>query len=531
MALTPYTGQWTKDEAAHLLRRTLFGPTLQQINDSVALGLDATVTQLFTLPSYTYPISFLPDETVTPFLTSWVNYYYPTDSPGVLACEIARRDSMIGWLHERLVLNNFSLKENMCLFWHNHFAASPTIDSRASFYYFRLIELYSLGNFKDLMIDMTVDVCMLKFLNGAENIALSPNENYAREFFEMYTIGKGPLIAAGDYTNYTELDVQEAAKIFTGWKVDGLLSSSSFTSSSFDPSLHDTTTKNLSYHFDNAVISNNNELEYMDLIDIVFGKIEVAKNISRKLYKWFVNHDITADIELNVINELATLIFDNNYDISQALTALLKSQHFYDISFRGSILKSPIDMIYSFYNSNHVDVIYNVNTVSFNYFVGNEVNKYSSLMNMNIYLPTNVAGWNAYYQAPGFYQNWVNASLIKIRLDFIDMNTIFDGIVIGSDLIYYKPNFLLLLDETSVPSDPNILIDEISFLFCPKDLSSLKKIELKNILTNGLPDFEWTVLYNDYISNPGDLTIEDQVRNQFTRTLNALYRYPEFQTK
>ena len=115
-----------------------------------------------------------------------------------------------------------SLREKMVLFWHNHFVtALGTIgDPRYGFRYNALLRKYALGNFKELALAITIDGAMLKYLNGNRNSKAAPDENYARELQELFTIGKGPEIGPGDYTNYTEDDVKAAAKVLTGWRLN-----------------------------------------------------------------------------------------------------------------------------------------------------------------------------------------------------------------------------------------------------------------------------------------------------------------------
>ena len=108
----------------------------------------------------------------------------------------------------------------MTLFWHNHFVVEfgDINDARMGYEYCRLLRQHALGNFKQLAKDVTVTPAMLRYLNGNQSTVGAPNENYGRELLELFTVGKGPLIGPGNYTNYTEADVQAAAKVLTGWR-------------------------------------------------------------------------------------------------------------------------------------------------------------------------------------------------------------------------------------------------------------------------------------------------------------------------
>jgi uncharacterized protein (DUF1800 family) len=114
----------------------------------------------------------------------------------------------------------------------------------------------------------------------------------------------------GDYTHYTEEDIKQGAKILTGWNVWGFMSSTETTTSAiYLPNKHDTTTKTLSARFNNATITNGNELEYANYIDVIFSSDKAAKYICKKLYRWFVNYDITPEVQSKIIDPMAALMF------------------------------------------------------------------------------------------------------------------------------------------------------------------------------------------------------------------------------
>ena len=322
LSLAPYTGPWTKDQAAHLLRRTLFGATFQQIQDAAAAGMNASVTQLLTTPVSAPPVAFNANDGVAPIGSTWVQSVYPASNTA--ASENARRESLAAWVIERINLESLSIHEKMCLFWQNHFAAEFTFDSRASYNYINLIRTHALGNFKQFVKEMTIDPCMLVFLNGASNNLYSPNENFSRELLELYSIGKGPQIGEGDYSTYKEEDVLAGAKILTGWTIQGFNSTvAPNTSAIFIPGLHDTTTKTLSEHFGNATVPDAGDQEYANYIDIIFQQPELATFICRKIYRWFVNYDLTQTVEDTVVSELAATFLDNDFEILPVMEQLL----------------------------------------------------------------------------------------------------------------------------------------------------------------------------------------------------------------
>ena len=231
-----------------------------------------------------------------------------------------------------------SLTEKMTLFFHNFLATQTAVINDARYCYNNnaLLRANSLGNFKTLLRGVTTDCGMLVYLNGNTNTAAAPNENYGREMQELFTVGKGPD------SLYTQADVEAAAHVLTGWK-----DNSTTISSVFNASHHDTTDKQFSAFYNNTVIKGqtgaNGANETDQLIDMVFAQPECAKFFSRKLYTWFVYYDIDQNVEDNIITPLSQIIIQNNYDIIPALSALLKSEHFFDPLNMGCMIKNPID--------------------------------------------------------------------------------------------------------------------------------------------------------------------------------------------
>ena len=524
MALTPYTGSWTKAEAAHLLRRTLFGPTNQQILDAVSNGMNATVTSLLQVPAIGEPLAFHPDESIASFGTTWVNSVYPSGAVEAQTVETARMMSLGGWMMERINQEQLSVVEKMSLFWQNHFGATASSDARCTYDYHMVIRQHALGNFKQLVKDITINPNMLLFLNGATNNVFSPNENYARELLELFTIGKGDQIGPGDYSNYTEDDVAEAAKVLTGYYVDGLRSDTlTSVSAIYNTILHDTSTKQLSYHFGNATITPNGANEYGDLIDIIFQQDECAYFICRKLYRYFVNYDITPTVETNVITEMANTMIANNYDVLPVLQELFQSEHFYDIAVRGAMIRGPLEAFYGIFNATGSTPAYTLDT--------------NMEMQLNVYwiaeaagqayaTPPSVAGWPAYYQEPAYYRMWVNATTLKLRFDASAFVTLLTGIPVNGE--FFKVDALGFLDNLSFPQDPNVVIDDIADVFCPKGMSAAQKLIFKNILTGGLADAVWTSAYNDYQANIGDPMFESPVRTKIEQVLYYVFQMPEY---
>ncbi|MNE29992.1 hypothetical protein D3C80_1234890 [compost metagenome] len=148
-------------------------------------------------------------------------------------------------------------------------------------------------------------------------------------------------------------------------------------------------------------------------------------------------------------------------------------------------------------------------------------------MGMEYLRAPSVGGWTAYYQTPAFTRLWANSSLLKLRFDLGALMTVANGVVVGGN--GFKLNALNFLNNLSLPSSAPQVIDDILTVFTCKGVSLIEKTVLKSILTNGQPDFEWTIQYNDYIADPGNTTVSTPVRQRVELVLYRLFQLPEFQ--
>ncbi|MCB9040676.1 MAG: DUF1800 domain-containing protein [Lewinellaceae bacterium] len=520
--LEPYSGPWEYEQAAHLLRRSMFGPTYEQIKTAASLGLEATIEQLFSpLPLPQPPLNyFFQDDPLVPVGQTWVEapYYDNVNARGY------RRQSLRGWTMELLLDEGVSIREKLTLFWHNHFAVSDINDANFLYRHISLLRKYAWGNFRELVKEVTIDPTMLRFLNGNQNSKNAPNENFARELLELFTIGKGPLVDSGDYTNYTEDDIREMARVLTGWRDVGFFSTNPDISvgSVYLPFRHDTSSKQLSHRFDNIVIDNMEDQEYAHLIDVIFQKEEVARFICRKLYRWFIYYVIDDNAEENVIEPMAQLLINSDYEIRPALEALLSSAHFFDMLNVGPMIKNPLDFVMTAIKPFQVEFPQGLQPRYNGY-----LRLFSStvLQQMEYYNPPQVAGWKAYYQQPGYYRTWINASTLPIRMLVTDTIAV-NGFAAGDFRIRIEP--LAFVETIDNPNDPNALIDEFVRILFPQPITDDQKAALKEVLIPGLPDFEWTVEYNLYLANPDDQELAEAVATKLRQLIQAMLSMPEF---
>ena len=207
-----------------------------------------------------------------------------------------------------------------------------------------MLRASALGNFKALVKEVTLAPAMLRYLNGNTNTKANPNENYGRELQELFTIGKGPEIAAGNYTNYTEDDVKAAARVLTGWR-----DLRDTRTAEFRATPHDTANKIFSSAYGGATITGrtgaDGAKELDDLLDLIFAQAETARYICRKLYRHFVYYVIDDATEKNVIAPMADLLRKGGWEIKPVVALLLKSAHFYDAANIGCYIKTPLDVV------------------------------------------------------------------------------------------------------------------------------------------------------------------------------------------
>ncbi len=523
-SLEPYAGEWTADHAAHLLRRTMYAPLRVDIQEASSVGLQGTL-ELLTgdMPAADPPLNFnYEDDPNVAIGESWVGQPYVRSETANM--QIASRlQSLRAWTLGQAIQEGMSIREKMTLFWHNHFV---TGDIRDANFAYRNIKLYRdnfLGNFREITKATTIDPAMLRYLNGNQNTKNRPNENYARELLELFTIGKGPSAGEGDYTNYTEHDVAELSKILTGWHDLGYFNRNGFDPDSFFlPQSHDTSTKQLSHRFGYVQIPDMGGEEYSHLIDIIFQQEEVARFIARKIYRWFVYYVIDEQVEQGIIQPMAQILRDNDYEMKPMVHALLSSAHFYDDYAKGSLIKNPIDFIVG--QIKHFALDFGSNLTQ-EYRIWVRLANFAELLQMDYFTPPNVAGWKAYYQEPLYYRTWINSSTLSSR--YLFTNLFLTGV--RADRLRIEADVFAMIEGIENANDPNALIDGAVSLLLPKDIDQAQKDYLKSILIPGLPDYEWTLEYDLYLSNPDDNELKTAVANRLKAMFSGLLSLPEYQ--
>ncbi|HWS00580.1 MAG TPA: DUF1800 domain-containing protein [Prolixibacteraceae bacterium] len=465
------------NRARHLLDRCVFGATSDQVKALVGKSISAAIDTLMQIQAVpTPPVSYdTKDLDVLPGQTWVAAAFNSTYNP-------YRLKSLRAWWIGLMMRQGTSLTEKMTLFWHNHVVTeTETVNNASLLYtYIQLLRKNALGNVRQLVTEMTVNPAMLVYLNGESNKASAPNENYGRELFELFTIGKGPLIADGNYTNYTEADIREAAKVLTGW----LVNRTTYTSY-YDTARHDKSTKTFSDAFDKTGIPNKEAEEYKSLVDMIFSRKETARYIARKIYRWFMYYQVDKTVEDQIIEPMASALFSNNYEIRPVLELLLSSEHFFSPDYIGSQIKNPLDFTIGVYRKCEIALSPVLLT---NYEAWYEV--YNSGRNMEMALgdPPDVAGWPQYYKEPSYYELWINSATVPMRTSFTD--TFCSSGITKAGFKYVIDPFIIV-GKVSDPSDVSNLINGLAQILLPVILSSAQVQQLKEVLIPGLPESTW----------------------------------------
>jgi uncharacterized protein (DUF1800 family) len=513
-SIQPISDNLDYSRAQHLLDRCMFGAKKDEVDTmtgkSITAALDV-LTQPQTAPAP--PVSYDVRDTDVALGQTWINSAYNSTFNSY------RIRSLRSWWIGLMMQQRTSLVEKMTLFWHNHLVTEFAVVNYASlcYQYSQLLRKHALGNVKQLIYEMTINPAMLIYLNGESNKASAPNENYGRELFELFTIGKGPLIADGNYTNYTETDIREAAKVLTGW----LVNRTTYTAY-FDTSRHDKTTKVFTNAFTNTSIANKEAEEYKLLVDMIFSKKETARYLVRKLYRWLMYYQIDQTIEDQIIEPLATTLFNNNFEIKPVLIQLLSSEHFFSTDYFGSQIKSPLDFTIGLYRKCEIPLSNNVLT---NYEAWYEL--YNSCFSMEMALgdPPDVAGWPQYYKDPSYYELWVNSATVPMRTSFSDTFCASGITKVG---FKYAIEPFVLAGKINNPADVVSLINGFAQILLPVTLSTVQVQQLKEVLIPGLPESTWTFEWNKYTSNPNDAAQKTLISNKLQALLKSMMRMPEF---
>jgi uncharacterized protein (DUF1800 family) len=284
------------------------------------------------------------------------------------------KDLNIAWINT-MVNSEHPLREKMALFWHGHFASRTT---RAVFseQLLEVIRTNALGNFGDLLIGVSKSSAMLEYLNNKQNRKAHPNENFAREVMELFTLGRG---------NYTETDIKESARAFTGWSYD---EDGNFV---FRANAHDDGEK--------TFLGKTGNFTGDDVLKILLENKQTATFITAKIYKFFVD-DVADEAKINL---LADKFYTSGYDIKELMRNIFMADWFYDPRYIGGHIKSPVELIVGLRRT--IPITFEREEVML---------VFQQVLGQTLFYPPNVAGW------PGG-RNWIDSSSLMYRLQLPQM--------------------------------------------------------------------------------------------------------------
>ena len=404
--LAPITNtNWNYETAAHLLERAGFGGTPAQIEALAVLSPKAAVNSLVNFDSannrhlQAFEHSGIHDAGLEPFPPSRpATTELAIDTGEALGVRVKpegnRRlqpvvnkffywlrasrletNRVAYWWADRMVASTNPLQEKMALFWHGHYAIneSKVRDYRKLLKELELFHEMGTGSFRDLMVAVAQDPAMLSFLDAGVNLKGAPNENFAREIMELFTMGVG---------NYSETDIREAARAFTGWNYVDL----DFV---INEDQHDNDIKNFLGHSGN--------FDGVEIIDLIMEQPVTAEYIASKIYRFFVREELSQALA----KELGNILRDADYDVATLLASIFISKDFYSAPSVGSQIKSPVQLAVSTYRKLGLERAPGVP----------DFNRATGALSQSLFRPPTVAGW-----AGG--RSWMTPGLLLERGNF-----------------------------------------------------------------------------------------------------------------
>jgi len=352
----------------HLYARAAFGIRFEDLHDHENWSIKKAVRKLFKASAAIEPITILTENIdLRPHPAMMME-----DDKKMIQDDRNKQEKALNdtWT-KQLGATNAQLREKMTLFWHNHFACNI-----GNAYYEQdlnnIERANALGNFKTLLLQVSQTPAMLQFLNNQQNQKGYPNENFARELMELFTLGRG---------NYTEQDIKESARAFTGWSYDGKTGLYAFR-----PKVHDDGQK--------TFLGQTGNFQGEDILNIITGNKQTAIYISTKLYRYFVN-DVP---DMGHINQMADVFYKANYEIKPLLEFVFLSDWFYDDKNIGNLIKSPVDFLVGLNRQFYIS-----------YQNPDVLIQFQRTLGQVLFRPPNVAGW-----AGG--RNWIDSSSLMYRM-------------------------------------------------------------------------------------------------------------------
>ena len=469
---------WDEQRAQHLFRRIMLGTNIEEMRNALNQTPENLVNRIVE-DAANLPLSPEPE------WAYWTLEEYDPDQQIRNEQVVAQ---VLGWARQwsNDLVNN-GLRDRMSFFWHNHFVTILDTYGCPSwmYQYHKLLQTHALGNFKDFVKEMGITPAMLLFLNNVQNTAFDINENYARELYELFTLGVD--------NGYTQTDIVETARAITGW--NGLDVNNLCGTVEFFPALWDSGQK--------TIFGRTGNWGYDDVIDILFEERaqEISEFICTKLYKHFVN----PKVDEFIVADLAQIFRDNNFELKPVLKTLFASDHFFEEANIGTVIPGHIEYFLTFTRE------FNIYDEELNYLLGYGPSQFGQAM----FSPVDVAGW------PG-NRSWLNSGSLNYRSGSIKdiLGYIYQ---LNGNSLDFITNWVKELVGSN-ERDPKVVSDAIVHYFLPKGL------QFDTEYAEALVVFKSDVPQNYFDLNIWSLDFESTPIQVFF-LIDHIANLPEFQLK
>jgi len=373
-ALLPYRGAWNTRGAAHLLRRAGFGGSPAEVSAFAAMSMDAAVDRLIHFPD-TSQLEAAPELVQDTRRKELRAMGLTTEQIKMLGkAHLDNAVALMQWWIGRMIATPAPLQEKMTLFWHGHFTSAyegKGITAQDILTQNQLYRSYALGNIRKLTLAVSHDPAMLKYLDNRDNRAKHPNENYARELMELFTLGIG---------NYTEQDVRESARAFTGYMLDD---DDQFA---FYARQHDDGSK--------TFLGKTGNFTGDDIVNIIFQQPAASQFFAKKLLEFYVY----SDPEPQLVDALAWQLKKNYFELAPVMSVLLRSNVFHSERAYRALVKSPTEFVVGSYK------LFSLPQAA----VGKPILGAMTRMGQRLFYPPNVKGWDG-------GAAWINSGTLLTR--------------------------------------------------------------------------------------------------------------------
>jgi len=476
--------EWDMGAARHLLCRTMFGPKYPEIKEASENPMEIELSSILSTVSLPDP----PGE--------WVNE--PAPQWDALTMEEIQEliDQYREWMWDLrywwmkgMMRNPINIQEMITLFWHNYFATaqSKVFYPQAMYQQNSILREYGLGNFKELLRQVTFGSAMMIWLDIHQSKDVEPNENFPRELLELFTMG---------VDNYSQDDIVEAARAFTGYRTNGVETNYSFEEAAGSgwwwDEWHDFEEK--------TFLGQTGNWNGDDIINIIMEQDATAVHICTRLYKWFVYQNV----DETVVNEMANILRNNDYNIASVLYFLFSTEHFYDVNFRGADIQNPLTIMQG--------LIRKCGMEEFDFSIVSFIHS-QEFLGMLPLEPPDVSGWLGYH-------SWINSNTFPFR------KVILCSLITGESPFGNYGSYINVSSIAQSLYNSNEdgwaceqVVRKLGLAFFGLSLTDSLEQRLLDILLNGAEPYDWNLYLPPYNAQ----------WNRMKDMLQYMMRLPEFQ--